>query len=252
MNNDALLNKIKALLRLADPKRGASEAEAQLALSKAQELMTLHGIEQVHLGFDDEEVAKQNFNFEKQTFKTGRQRYEQDAYIWRIIEQCFGVKMLQSSYSEYVKTKRHYGAYKSRQAWIILGTPLEVEIAKAVIEYLHPTMRRSCRDYIKRTGKQWSANIAYSHYAGITSGYITASEEGQKLARGQATKKDADAYALVLVSKKDALAKFTKELYPNTKYARGAQENYIGDHGAFNDGFECGSKMQLQNDNKLK
>jgi len=258
--SNSLINKIRALFRLADPKRGATPEEAKTALAKAQELMTRHGIQMACVGNADEQHAQPSWDFQKETYKTGRQRYEQDRYIYWILEKCFGVKVYFSSYGEYVETKRKskYGrtglgdsskTYVKRHAFVLVGDTMDVEVAKMAIDFLHPTMRRSYLDFCKATGTKFNVSDANRHYEGIMDGYVKASEQGQELARSQAKKKDADAYSIVLVDKKNALAAFAKKNVKATSGTRARCTN--GSAAAYDSGYRTGKNLDINTGRRI-
>jgi len=246
---NALINKIRGLFRLADPTRGASPEEAKSALAKAQELMTRHGIDMTSVGDHDDQgfnKADEGFKFAKETFHTGRQRYEQDRYIYWILERCFGVKCYFSSYSE----KSSTGSWVSRHSYILVGEELDRELAKLVIAYLHPTMRRSYLDFCKASGRKFSVADAHAHYRGIQDGYMTASEQGQALARSRAKKADADAYALVLVDKHNALMAYTEAVMGKVTKGRGLRCNR-GAQDSYESGHRAGASMDINTGRRL-
>lgn len=244
-----LINKIRGLFRLADPSRGATPEEAKLALAKAQELMTKHGIEMATVGdADDQEHNKpsEGFKFAKETFRTGRQRYEQDRYIYWILEKCFGVKCYFSTYSERSKT----GSWVTRHSYILVGEELDREVAKMVIAYLHPTMRRSYLDFVKASGRRFNVADAHAHYRGIQDGYLTASDQGQALARSRAKKADADAYALALVDKENALVAFVETIMTNVKKGKRTRANY-GAAASYDSGKRTGAGLDINVGNRI-
>ena len=55
MNHDEALRKVRALLNLADQKRGGTPEEAALAAAKAQEIMTKFGIDVGAADYDSEQ-----------------------------------------------------------------------------------------------------------------------------------------------------------------------------------------------------
>jgi hypothetical protein len=258
--SNSLINKIRALFRLADPKRGATPEEAKTALAKAQELMTRHGIQMASVGNADEQNQQPSWDFKKETYQTGRQRYEQDRYIYWILEKCFGVKVYFSSYSEYVDVpprKSKYGntsfrstkTYVKRHAFVLVGDAMDVEVAKMAIDFLHPTMRRSYLDFCKATGTKFNVRDAHTHYQGIMDGYVKASDQGQELARAQAKKKDADAYSIVLVDKQNALAAFVKK---NVKATGGTSARCTnGSAAAYESGYRTGKSLDINTGRRI-
>lgn len=242
--DNSLINKIRALFRLADPKRGATPEEAKTALAKAQELMTRHGIQMASVGNAEEKNQQPSWDFKKETYQTGRQRYEQDRYIYWILEKCFGVKVYFSSYGEYVKNK-----YVKRHAFVLVGDVMDVEVAKMAIDFLHPTMRRSYLDFCKATGTKFNVADAHTHYQGIMDGYVKASDQGQELARTQAKKKDADAYSIVLVDKKNALAAYVKKNVSSTSGTRARSTN--GSAAAYESGYRTGKSLDINTGRRI-
>src|SRR6266487_4224398 len=144
--NGKLLEKIRALFRLADKTRGASAAEADLAMEKAQMLMTKYGIEQVtveEIGAEAREARA--FNIHQRYVNTGRPRWPEDQYIRRILMAVFNVRVIWSTH--YTRTKA--GRSKECVSYLLVGEPHDTEIGEMVIHEIYPIMWHLYRNYRK-------------------------------------------------------------------------------------------------------
>jgi hypothetical protein len=254
MEENKMLEKIRALFRLADVARGASQAEAELAMEKAQLLMTKHGIKQIEVeqqGKDARE-AKQ-FNVHQRTFKTGRQEHADDRFIARILRECFNVRIVWSSYHEVVpgwitdpwtKEKVPHKRVKSRLTYLIFGEPQDTEIAEMVIQELHEIMWRLYRAYLKDEGIAHNAVLYNSFFSGVKDGFIAAAHRGQNQAFREAGSAATDMYALVIVDKAKAIQAYITQTCPTSPRAsRGIKiDNSSHAHAS---GYKAGGSIKV-------
>lgn len=229
---DKLLNKIKALLTKGSDK-GVSETEGKLFMDKAAELMTKHGLSMSDLPEDKQdgpiEVAKAEVSL-------GRRKREYDVAVGRILEACFGVKIVHVSGS---RDRQH-------RYWII-GTREDREIAEALIPMLGSTMSRGFLQWQRdHKSEKWSSDQARGYYYGLANGYIQASEDGRNKAYAQATKGQQDAYGLIVVGKKDAIDTFVKQEL-KLKTLKGEKRS----NDAYSAGFARGASLNLNNSKRI-
>lgn len=221
---EKLLEKIRALFRLADKARGASPAEAELAMEKALLLMTKHGIDKIEVEQKGAEAKEaRSFNVNQYYFRTGRQRHADDAFIATILRECFNVRIIWSSYNEVVdgwyenpwtKEKEPRKRIKERLTYIIVGEPEDIEVAKIVIEELHSIMWHLYRAYLKDEGLPHKNFVFQSYFNGIQDGFIKAAERGKQQAMNAASPNSANQYAIVLVDKAQAIRAYVKAHIP--------------------------------------
>jgi len=240
-----ILRKVVKLLALANPKNGATPAEMQTAMAKAQELMTEHGI-----GMADVDVATaerelgaspEQFNMTREDVTMPyRDRYDFDLNVGRILKKCFGVRI--------VFTSKFVPDQDTRFAYSILGDEFDVKVAVATLPILHAAMRSGIRAYLKELGQKWTAAVGRPYYDGLEQGYCSGSEQGRARACAQAKKKDTDAYAIVLVDKKEAVCKFVEKEYPTLRNIRSGHSHQ--NNSAYTRGYTDGKSMDLSG-NKL-
>lgn len=221
-----IVEKIRKLLRRTT-ERGASSAEANTAMQMAQKLMTEHGISKVDVKDPDYEANKPSFEIVEVEHATGRQRYETDQYISRILHNCFSVRTLWGSDYELIDSKvgkvrratldRLYGkeytpkVMKQRLTYWLYGDKLDVAVAEVLIQELHRTMRHFLNRHLKAEGIVWNAETCHSFFEGLTSGYIEANRKGKEEAMLAAGETARDQYALVVIDKDKATADHIKQ-----------------------------------------
>jgi hypothetical protein len=251
-----MIDKIRALLRKTT-EHGATQAEMESAMAMAQKLMTKHGIDSVSVMSAEEEAEARKLNIKKVYFNTGRQRYETDQYIYRVLERCFMVRVLWSSSYEIVKGFRKVERWdgtvekyerdrlKQRLVYVLVGDEPDVEMAKMIIEELHPIMRRALNAHLRETGQIWNATTCHSFFLGISCGYIEANEKGKQEALMESEEAARDRYALVLVDKEKEVENFFSQI--KTVRSRTISGGRSGgfDSSAFNKGKAQGGKLQL-------
>lgn len=250
---EKLLEKIRALFRLADVARGASQAEAELAMEKAQMLMAKHGIEQIEVEEKGEQVREaRKFNVHERRFKTGRQRHADDQFIGHILRECFNVRNIWSTYTEIVKgwttdpwTKEKCATnrFKTRLTYILVGEPEDTEIAEMVVQELHTIMWNLYRAYLVDQGIAHNAILYNSYFKGVEDGFIAAAKRGQQQAFATSAKASVDQYALVLVGKSEAIQQFIRSNIPLKGFKGGATTGL--DTHAHNAGYKAGGTIRV-------
>jgi glutamate-1-semialdehyde 2,1-aminomutase len=120
--NESIINKIRNLFKMADPANGASQNETEIAMRKAKELMTRHGIEQMHIEDKPAEA------FQQETINTGRRRRDEDRWIPTVIHQVFEVKVL---FTQAWDSAKH----TYRHAYLFVGEPVDVLETSRVAEF---------------------------------------------------------------------------------------------------------------------
>lgn len=240
---DSIIAKVKKLLALADPSRGATPAEAAAAMAKAQQIITEYGIDQARLAAERGE--KPQFTIHQETVSMHRaQRYDFENNIASILKKCFQVDIIWTRVYEKYTTGKKAGEFFASHAYIIIGDVGDVALAKMAIPILIDAMLKGVRTLLKSRGEKWTATVGRSFYDGLTVGYVEGSEQGKAKARAGVRREDADAYALVVVDKADAIVSYTKKAFPDLKFHK-SHSNRGFDHEAYGEGFRKGSSLDL-------
>lgn len=263
-----MIDKIRALLRKTTD-RGASQAESEAAIEVAQKLMTKHGIDKMLVMSKEAEEASRNLEIVKQYHETGRQRYETDQYIARILNTCYSVKVLWSSSFEvvdsptlkvvaYDEVTRHAKrdangdpvlrprrVMKKRLVYVLVGDKPDTEFAVMIIEELHPMMRRMFNAYNRENGVPWDSVRCHSFFEGLEHGFRSANKRGKEAALLEAGETAANQYALILVDKEKATEDFYSKIHTvRSRCVSGSRKGDF-DSGAYKAGEAQGKKLKL-------
>ena len=122
-----ILDKVRKLLRPADRSRGATENEAKVALSKAQELMTRHNIDSALLRMEAGE--KCGINVTKGLYELPKSRNPADMLILSLLQSHFNVRIILMT-----------GHRKTPVD--IIGAPEDVDFAIFALSFLRQTFDR--------------------------------------------------------------------------------------------------------------
>jgi len=211
--------KIEKLLRLADPARGGSEAERNLAMQKAQELMEEHNVQLADLDVTREH--KHQWHVTEELVKMGRKEQPWDKFIYWALTECTECKAIWDSYWE--NTEKAF--MQKRLAILLVGTPDDIAFAKVLIPLLDRALNRGCMAWLRLKGLRWTAHLGRGYYHGLVQGFITASVDGRAAVWRKQSKEKADRYAIVVADKKDAVIAYMKEHYDNlrNKASRGGR-----------------------------
>jgi hypothetical protein len=229
-----LIEKIRNLLKLADTSRGATPAEAAAAMAKAQQLITKNKIDLMLLEETPEE--HQDFGISHEYVVMDRtQRYDYDSNIARILNECFGVKVLWAV--QFANGKRCH-------CYLLIGQPQDIALARMAIPIFRDALYRGVMRYLRERGEKWTAFVAHGFYLGIELGYVQGSEQGRARAMAQMKKHDADRFAIVLVNKDNAIAKYSEEVFKPKKIKSPKKPRPIS-NAAFARGYEEGKQLDV-------
>ncbi len=191
-----ILDKIRKLLRLADTSRGATENEAKVALSKAQELMTRHNIDSALLRMERGESGGGSFTVDKGNLDLPKTLNPADLMILSLLQSHFNVKTILMSGGR-------------GTAVDIIGAPADIDFAIYAFNYLRQTFFR-CWNEFKRT--RTNPDKA-SYYRGLRDGLnaeLKAAKDRTEQSYGDDQRQ---AYGLVVVDQTAAITRFVEEHY---------------------------------------
>ncbi len=235
-DNEKLLQKIRALFRLADTTRGATPDEAELAMQKAQALMVKHGIKKIQVDVGDEQGQFAGVN--RVDFQTGRKKSYSDDYVALILNTCFNVRILWRKTHEIVN-----GRPQERLTYVIIGEPTAIEFAKGIITELNPMMDKLCKAFCKARGHEWNTSACHSFYKGLTKGIIAACEKAKAETLRQENVAESQ-YQLMVVDVQQSIERYVKDNL-NVKPSRQTARRSNFDAEAYAHGVAVGSKLKL-------
>ena len=191
-----ILDKIRKLLRLADRSRGATENEAKVALSKAQELMTRHNIDSVLFRMEHGESGSPLFKVDKGKVDLPKTLNPADILILAILQKHFNVRCILT----HTKTGTPVD---------IIGAPEDVDFAIFAFNYLRQTFFR-CWNEFKKTA--WNPDKA-SYYRGLRDGINAELKAAKQRAEESYAAGQRQTYALVVVDQQAAITRYVEDHY---------------------------------------
>jgi len=189
-----ILDKVRKLLRLADRSRGATENEAKVALSKAQELMTRHNIDSALLRMEAGEKA--GIDVTKGLYELPKSLNPADMLILSLLQGHFNVRVILMS-----------GHRKT--AVDIIGAPEDVDFAIYALSFLRETFFR-CWNEFKKTA--WNPDRA-SYYRGLRDSIHAELTAAKKRAEESYDDGDRQTYSLAVVDQNAAITRYVDEHY---------------------------------------
>jgi hypothetical protein len=225
MNTSNIIEKIRNLFKMADPANGATANEMEVALSKARELMTKHGIEQMQLG-----EAREVETINKVSVNTGRRKRDEDRWIPAVIHQVFDVKVVYSA--QWDSGAGRSGGY--RHVYIFIGEQLDIEAAKIAMPMVYEAMKNGLNSHLKMTGKAWNTHTANSFFRGVADGFINESTHGRQAAMRRFKKEEQDRFAIVLADKKKRIREWVDQnmdLKTSRSRSRAGHDSGAHEHG---------------------
>ena len=223
--NKDILEKIRKLLRLADTSRGATESEAQLALAKAQELMTRHNIDSALLRMERGESGH-GFAVDKGKVDLPKTLNPADLMILSLLQGHFNVKTILMPNGRGTPVD-------------IIGSPADIDFAIYVFQYLRQTFFRCWNEF-----KRVHANPdKASYYRGLRDGLNTALKEAKQRAEESYGSGERQTYGLVLVDQQAAIKQYVDEHYGKLRKRSGARRKMHS--GSYTAGESKGRTIQI-------
>ena len=190
-----ILDKIRKLLRLADLSRGATENEAKVALSKAQELMTRYNIDSALLRQEAGE-SQSGIDITKGLYELPKSLNPADMLILSILQSHFNVRII---------LMRGHG----KTPIDIIGTPADVDFAIFALSYLRQTFFRCWNEFKKTAANPDRA----SYYRGLRDGLHAELTAARERAERSYAADAQQSYALAVVDRDAAIARFVEDSY---------------------------------------
>lgn len=240
-----LVSKIKKLFDLADPTRGGTEAEVELAMQRARSLMAKYNLTMSEIQFQSkDDLTEQTITIEEHL--AHHQRGNVSLRKW---------EMWLGSVVDVVCTTTHF--YRT-QNWgrekhcrlFFVGDGTDAQVAGALWSIFRSSILKQARRYL---GKGYSP--AHRNYS---EGFVlrmyervqetnTVSEQAD-LEMGL-TKDDKEVVALMVVSKKSAIEQWREQQGFRKRRRSSSFGSYDSD--AYQKGYEDGGKINLSKDNML-
>lgn len=227
---EEVMSKLEKLLAKANGTD--NQAEAEVFFAKAAELMTRFGIAQHELKSAEEKAAGPQV---QEVHMEGAWASERPShlYIRHILKACFNVTVIK--YSRY---KPEINAHKRVNTYSAVGTPEDVQFATYAFLSLEHTFNRLWRARLKQFGVERMPRAERNgYYHGLMDGFIHAWKQAQQ---AQMTAQGAQSYAIVLVDKDKAIAKWCEENSVKHKKSNRSQS-----YAAREDGFRDGQKIRV-------
>ena len=204
MNHDAILDKVRKLLRLADESRGATEHEAKVALAKAHELMTRHNIDSAMLRMEREAAGGgTGFTVNSSKVDLPKTLNPADLLILSLLQSHFNVRVIL--------------LHGHKQTPVdIIGTPTEVEYAVFVFHFLRETFFRCWNEFKRSTDNP----DRKSYYRGLHDGLKAELDSAKRRAENAYTTDQRGKYQLMVVDAKAIIDRHVAEKYGKLRNRR--------------------------------
>lgn len=212
---DKIVDKIKKLLALAN---SSNENEAQLASTKAQELMMKYNLELSKIDSKDKDIKSEFIG------EARKKVSYKESLVLALINEFFNVQTV---------SIRRRGDNGNETVHDMIGEKHNVEIAKYVYDFLMMSFEQQFQAYKKETGCPLSSKKSFM--TGIYHGFYKKMEETNN--------KIVQENALVVVKDKD-VERFVFDKYKNLKKTNTKTDTR--DINAFESGKEAGGKMNVR------
>lgn len=203
MNHDAILDKVRKLLRLANRSRGATEHEAKTALAKAHEIMTRYNIDSAMLRMEREVVGGAEFTVNSSKVDLPKTLNPADLLILSLLQSHFNVRIVL--------------LHGHKQTPVdIIGTPTEVEYAVFVFHFLRETFFRCWNEFKKTT----ASPDRKSYYRGLHDGLKAGLNAAKRRAEDSYSAEQRGKYELMIVNAKAVIDRHVAEKYGKLRNRR--------------------------------
>jgi hypothetical protein len=204
--SDKIIDKLKKILARADTNRGATAAEVEAAMKKAQELAIEHNIDLSTINVDGE-IKVGGIETEAGTVHTAtKQERPYHMPVLSVLRNCFDIKDIVDTY-----TDRNSMRIITKVTFV--GEKLDVALATYCWSWLEQLFPQTWLTYRKEKGMKDDWTAMRSFYAGLRDGLI----ENNRRQRAEVKGKEADRYALVIANKQELVEAKFNELFPKTR-----------------------------------
>jgi len=237
--SEAILEKIRKLLRLAAPGSGATEEEAALAADRAQGLLLRFKLERADLGalHGAAVAASSDPVVERDFAMPGRPP------TW------FGMILAAVCDTGFCRCMLSRGGFYGARYWVI-GRAVDVAVANDLIAYLVEQVTRLARGYTPRGEDGWRMRGGDLRRARASFALGCASRVARRLREAAQAREtaSADSRALVVVERQ-AVDAFMKEHHPRLGTARRSRASVLASHHAA--GRAAGDSVRLAAQRKV-
>lgn len=203
MNHDAILDKVRKLLRLADRSRGATEHEAKTSLAKVHEIMTRYNIDSAMLRMEREAVGGAEFTVHSSKVDLPKTLNPADLLILSLLQSHFNVRIVL--------------LHGHKQTPVdIIGTPTEVEYAVFVFHFLRETFFRCWNEFKKTT----VSPDRKSYYRGLHDGLKAELNAAKRRVENSYSADQRGKYELMIVDAKAVIDRHVAEKYGKLRNRR--------------------------------
>jgi len=156
MTEQAILDRVRKLLALADPDRNPNAEEVQAALTKARQIMAEHGLE------------------EAQVLRTEAGRPSDETVVEAVVGGGVGdYEVWEGWFAVVIAEAFRCQSYRTRTKWgveiRIFGRPTDVQVAREAILVMKIAASALCDRWVERTGRN-TRRDRLGYYNGFVSG----------------------------------------------------------------------------------
>lgn len=231
--NEAILSKLQKILARADTSRGATQAEAEAAMAKAQKFAIEHDIDLASVSLDTGEIRIETDRVDLDGGTATRRPHHR--FISQVLMACFDVRVLW-----------HAIGSKWTSKATIIGEKTDVTIATYCWSYLNDVYPTLLRRYVAAHPAYGESALGRSsYYQGLTLGIIKVNRRQREEAKADPV--SGTAYSLVLVKKEDTVTARVEQEFPNVKAARAPRQKSLNeyDQSAIAAGYRSGLGIKL-------
>lgn len=190
-----ILDKISKLLAMSE-ERGASTAEALIALGKAQELMRAHSIAESEL---EGELEGENVDrsIGRTDIHTNRQRKTVDSYIRVVLQKVCNVRIVFSS------------SWNERQekvlTYAMFGSLVDCQYGEKLYSLLRTATLAGFMEFCIQNKRKPTEGNKNSYFSGLKDGFLSACEKADIKAFSEASLSARQSYGLVVIDQTKAI-----------------------------------------------
>lgn len=239
IDKDKLIERIKALFALGDKNRNDNENEANVATTKAQQLLQKHNLSMSEVIGDSKKIKDGVIDgVARESKKSSIPKWESRllSIVANATETHPYIEMT------YLKVEGERGSKARCYKMRFIGTEWDVAIAKELYCFLHSTLTKLAN---QKYARDFTAQTSYLKGACDQLSFRIA-EQNRRFKRENEKNQG---YALMVVNKKDAIKEFINDMeFVQREYKEGAKAS---DLDAYYAGVNDANKMDIGNENRL-
>jgi len=233
-----VMEKLRKILTLAG-NEAATQGEIEAAMARAKEIAMQHNISLGDVSLENPNQKPAGIDVVNDASFIPKEGFERKHHMWifHIIKVVFGVRAITSA--SRVGSRKQY-----HRIWFI-GEATDVEIGKAIFQWLDELFPTSCKNICNGGKFVREAAIVNGFYRGLAMGILEVNRRKEAEVKQSMASASANQYAMVLRNKEQAIEVAMEKYHPKDSLKERTVRNKSESGNAIGLGYAKGKSINL-------